>query len=64
MHTWAEIEAWATEKLNRSRNMNEGDLSEIETAKLRGAISMLKELLALPNMRKVLEAQANTGLPE
>lgn len=64
MHTWAEIEAWATIKLNRARNMNEGDLSELETAKLRGNISMLKELLALPSTRKVLEAQANAGLPE
>lgn len=64
MNNWRDIEVWATARLNLARSMIEGDLSEIDTAKLRGRIATLKELLAIPSTQKVLESQAKAGLPE
>ena len=64
MNNWTDIEAWAKDKLATARNQNDGELSEIETAKLRGRIATLKELIALPNTQKVLEAQSKSVLPE
>lgn len=61
---WAQIEAWANEALVRARAKNDGDLTESETAKLRGRIDALKELIALPAKRLVMEAQSRTVLPE
>ena len=44
---WKKLEEYLEEKLSIYRSRNDGDLSEIETARLRGRISMVKEFLAL-----------------
>lgn len=62
MMNWHDVEAWATERLSTARNRNDGDLDLIETAKLRGRIALLKELIALPEQKKVLEAQSKSAL--
>ena len=64
MNNWQDIDAWAKLKLESSRNQNDGDLNEIETAKLRGRIALLKEIVALPQVRKAMEAQQKSVLPE
>ena len=64
MNTFSEVEQWAAVKLDAYRKMNDGDLTEIETAKLRGRIAALKELLALQDLQKVLQAQSKSDLPE
>ena len=64
MNNWQEIEAWAKDKLASARNQNDGDLNEIETAKLRGRIALLKEIVALPAVRKAMDAQQKSVLPE
>jgi hypothetical protein len=51
--------------LSESRAKNDGlSLSAEETHQLRGRIALLKELLALPTMKKTMEAQARFGHPE
>lgn len=45
--TWKSIEAWATARLDRARLKNDGDMDPIATAKTRGEIRTLKDLLAL-----------------
>lgn len=45
--TWRSIEEWATAQLERNRLRNEGELDPIQTAKVRGRIATLKDLLAL-----------------
>jgi hypothetical protein len=45
---WSAIKDWATKELQRCREKNDAALSLEETAKLRGKIEALKELLALP----------------
>lgn len=60
---WPDIEAWAQERLALARGRNDGDLSEIDTAKLRGRIATLKELIALPEQKKLLEAQSMGASP-
>ena len=54
---WTEIEGWAAERLTQARNRNDGDLTEVETAKLRGRIATLKEILDLPKRKLTSEAQ-------
>lgn len=44
---WMKIEAKLKERLSILRARNDGDLNEIETARLRGRIDAVKELLAL-----------------
>ncbi len=44
---WLKIEEHLMDRLSQLRSQNDGDLSEVETARLRGRISMCKELLAL-----------------
>lgn len=55
---WHEIFIWASSKLEQARERNDGDLDATQTAVLRGRISILKELIALPEGRKILEAQS------
>lgn len=47
--TWRMIEKRAGERLTMLRNKNDGDFPAEQTAKLRGRIFELKELLALAN---------------
>jgi CHASE3 domain sensor protein len=51
--------------LNEARNKNDNlKLSVDETNQIRGRIAVLKELLALPNHKKIAEAQARIEHPE
>ena len=53
--TWLKIEAWATERIMAFRKRNDGDLDEIATAKLRGKIAALNELLDLARPNPVIK---------
>lgn len=44
---WAKIKQHLQERLEVARARNDGDLDAIETARLRGRIQTLKELIAL-----------------
>lgn len=44
---WMKLEAHLAERIAACRSRNDGDLSEMDTAKLRGRIAALKEILAL-----------------
>jgi hypothetical protein len=61
---WHEVFIWASERLEQYRKQNDGDMSEAETNKLRGRIAVLKELLALPNQKTILESQAKFVTPD
>lgn len=45
--TWKTIETWAKDRIERARLRNDGDLDPASTAKVRGEIKALKDLLAL-----------------
>lgn len=45
---WSAIQAHLEKDLERLRAKNDGPLSELETAALRGRIAAVKDLLALP----------------
>lgn len=60
---WHEISVWANDKLAQARERNDGDLDPTQTARLRGRIETLKELLALPSQKTVMEAQARFATP-
>ena len=61
---WLYIEAWAKQELDRARFKNDGDLSEMATAKLRGRVSVLKELIALPEDQRFRETQSRIDAPD
>lgn len=44
---WQKLKAYMEQRLDECRRRNDGDLNEIETARLRGRIGSLKELLAI-----------------
>lgn len=46
--TWAQVDRWARARIEYLRQRNDGALSELETASLRGQIKALKNLLGLP----------------
>lgn len=57
---WADVEAWANDKLDAARVSNDNpSLDAVETARLRGRIQALKELIALP---KTLEVEASRSM--
>jgi hypothetical protein len=43
---WQKLERYVLARIEMARRMNDADLNEIETAKLRGRLSELKVLLA------------------
>ena len=43
---WTKVSEKLTERLHVLRKRNDGDLDAIETARLRGSIATLKEILA------------------
>jgi hypothetical protein len=45
---WKKIEATLVERLTVFREKNDGSLDPLETAKLRGSIGMIKEILSWP----------------
>lgn len=46
---WRKLVKHMEAKLDELRQSNDGDYGEVTTAKLRGRIAMLKELIALDN---------------
>lgn len=44
---WKKLEAYLQERLQTCRKKNDGDLGELETARLRGEIRAIKQLLAV-----------------
>lgn len=57
--TWERLEAHLQDLLTRAREENDNRLDEVKTAALRGRISVLKDLLALP--AKAAPAQRDEG---
>lgn len=48
--TWHQLRKWAEEQLRKAREKNDAvDLSDVDTAVLRGEIRVLKRFLDLPN---------------
>ena len=45
--TWRHIEQWANEQIKSLHQQNEKDLSERETAEIRGQIKLARQLLKL-----------------
>lgn len=52
---WLKLETWANERIIALRKRNDGDLSEIATAKLRGKIAALNELLDLAKPNPIIK---------
>lgn len=46
---WKKINEYLHERMDVARRKNDGDLTEAQTAKIRGQIQTLKELIALGN---------------
>lgn len=46
---WRKLEPYLQDRLDACRKQNDGDLSPEQTAKLRGRIATLREILALAN---------------
>lgn len=44
---WAKLERYLNDRLEMNRRKNDGDLEPLETAKVRGRIAVIKDLLAL-----------------
>jgi hypothetical protein len=47
--TWRKLEAHLNERLTALRAQNDGDLDAIATARIRGRIGAVREILALAN---------------
>lgn len=48
--TWAEVSAWASSELQKSRDLLESEVTEpADTPAIRARIKLLKRLLELPN---------------
>ena len=63
MTTWTDAKAWAETALVNARTKNDGDIDAIATARLRGRIDALKELLSLP-ARQERAAKTEEDPPE
>lgn len=60
--TWRSVDAYLKERLAACREKNDGSLDPLETAKLRGEIKALKDLLALPyQVTQVVEDNPGYG---
>lgn len=55
--TWAMVEEALKEELDTLRRKNDGDLDERATAKLRGRIAQIKEVLAIAGVESVDRTQ-------
>ena len=61
---WLYIETWAKQEIDLARLKNDGDLNEMATANLRGRLSVLKELVALPEDKRFRETQSRIDAPD
>ena len=59
--TWAFIEAWAEEKLDKLRRNNDNSINMDKTSSLRGQIKGLKALLNLPEEVKNEQKKLNNN---
>lgn len=51
--TWKFVEAWANEQIQKLREKNDNtNLTEVQTAAIRGKIKAYRELVDLPRERK------------
>ena len=55
------IAAWASGRIDELRRKNDGELSPIDTATVRGQLKVFKELLALPEA--AARAESVTSAP-
>ena len=46
---WHQLSRWVQAELDKARLKNDADISDIQTAALRGEIKVLKRILDLPN---------------
>jgi hypothetical protein len=52
--TWVYVRSWARERLQALREMNDSmNKSETQTAAIRGEIRAMKEILALPEEKRI-----------
>ncbi|MFA5322908.1 MAG: hypothetical protein WC373_09570 [Smithella sp.] len=62
---WLKIAAWAKDRLDTHRKQNDGDRDITETAKLRGRIAAIKELLDMESPAiKISDSQATVRREE
>ena len=62
---WKVVEEWAQARLITARQILEGDHDGVVTAKQRGRIAVLKELIALPEtLQRDKESQSLNGGPD
>jgi len=52
---WLRVKAHCIKKLNELRDDNERDLDPVETAKIRGAISLAREILEMEEKEKTVD---------
>ena len=55
---WKKIEAYLNERLEICRKKNDGDLGELETARLRGEIKAIKNLRLIGETLPVTDADS------
>ena len=53
---WLKLQAHVNERIDTLRSQNDGELSEVVTAKLRGRIAELKQILALASQQEPVQA--------
>lgn len=56
---WLKLEAYFKEQLESLRCQNDGDLSELDTARLRGKLSLLKTILSVAEKQEAVQAEAD-----
>lgn len=56
---WLKLEAYFKEQLESLRCQNDGDLSELDTSRIRGKLSLLKQIIALAEKPEQLQAEAD-----
>lgn len=60
---WQRLRAHYAERLSVLRSMNDGDIDEVATARLRGRIAEIKNLLALDDDEDPAQLADGTGSP-
>lgn len=56
---WLKLETYFKEQLESLRCQNDGDLNELDTAKLRGRVATLKAILSLADKAEAVQAEAD-----
>jgi len=61
--TWERVEALLRARLQTYRELNDSNLDEVKTAKVRGRIAEIKDLLALPKADPASSGTGNEQFP-